>query len=151
MLWMGVIELSTSAWRNPIVLVLKPDNSVRFCIDFRAVNKIADFDAYSMPHTAVLLSRLGETRYVNALDLMKGYWQVLLRPQDKVKMAFATPKGLYQFKVMPFGLHGAAATFQRLVDTILSSCEDHVLAYLDDILIYSRTWEQHLIHLKRVL
>lgn len=64
------------------------------------------------------------------------------RPQDKPKTAFATPKGLFQFRVMPFGLHGATTTFQRLVDTILGPC--YVLAYLDDILVYSKTWDQHL-------
>lgn len=74
MLKLGVIEPSASAWRNPIVLVPKPDGSVRFCIGFREVNKIAEFDAYPMPRTDVLLSRLGEAQYIMAVDLTKGYW-----------------------------------------------------------------------------
>lgn len=75
---MDVIEPSTSAWRSPFVLVPKPDNTVCFYIGFREVNKIAAFDAYPMPRTDVLLSHLGETRYVSALVLTKGYWQVPL-------------------------------------------------------------------------
>lgn len=94
--------------------------------------------------------RLRMTWYITALDLTKGYWQVPLRPQDKPQTAFATPKGLFHFKVMLFGLHGAAATFQRLVDTVLGTCQDFVLAYLADILIYSCDWEQHLSHIARV-
>lgn len=147
---MGVIKPSVSAGRNPIVLVPKPDGSVPFCIDFQEINKIAEFDAFPMPRTDVLLSLLGEARFISTLDLTKGYWQVPLRLQDKPNTAYATLKGLFQFKVMPFGLNGAAATFQRLVDTVFSTCDDFVLAYLDDILIYSRTWEQHISHLTRV-
>lgn len=81
-----------------------------------------------MSITDVLLSQIGEAHFMSALDLTKGYWQVPLQSQDKRKMAFATPNGLFQFKVMPFGLHGVAATFQRLVDTILGPCEGYALA-----------------------
>lgn len=95
-----------------IVLVPKLDGSVRFCIDFREVNKLATFKAYLMLRADVLLSQLGEAQYMSALDLMNGYWQVTLRQQEKKKIAFATPKGLFLFKVMPFGLYGAADTFQ---------------------------------------
>lgn len=150
MLRMNIIKPSTSAWISPIALVPKPDNTICFCIDFWEVYKIAAFDAYPMPRTDVPLSHLGKTHYVSALDLMKGYCQVPLQPQDQKKTAFATLRGLFQFKVMPFGLHGAAATFQRLVDTVLSPCEGYTLVYLDDILIYSRTWNQHLIHFTQV-
>lgn len=97
-----------------------------------------------MPCTNILLSQLGEARFVSALGLTKGCWQVHLRAQDKKKTTFATPKGLYQFKLMPFSLHGAAATFQRLVITVLGPCEGFTLAYLDDILVCSRIWSQHL-------
>lgn len=86
---------------------------------------------------------------MSALDLTKGYWQVPLRPTDK-KTAFATLKGLFQFTMMPFGLHAAAATFQRLVDTILQPCKGFILAYLDNIIIYSRTWTEHLVYLQQV-
>lgn len=150
MLQLGVFEPSNSAWHSPIVLGPKPDGSIRFCIDFRVVNKLATFNAYPFRWTDVLLSQIGDARYMSALDLTKGYWQVLMREQDKPQMAFATPQGLFQFKVMPFGLHGAAATFQWLVDTILGPCHGFTLAYIDIIIIYSRTWADHLEHLRRV-
>lgn len=81
---------------------------------------------------------------------MKGYWQILLQPQDKENTAFTTPKGPFHFTWMPFGLHGAAATFQSLVDTVLNPCEKYTLTYLDDSVVYSKTWEEHLHHLHRV-
>lgn len=129
MLQLGVIESSTSAWRSPIILVPKPDRSIRF----REVNKVATFNAYLMPQADILLSQLGEASYIRALDLTKRYWQVPLQTTDKEKTAFATRKGPFQFTMMPFGLHGAAATFQRLMDTILRPCKGFTLAYLDDI------------------
>ncbi|XP_054846354.1 uncharacterized protein K02A2.6-like, partial [Eublepharis macularius] len=119
-----VIEPSRSAWRSPIVLVPKPDGTTRFCIDYRELNKVAQFDAYPMPRADVLVDHLGSARYLSALDLTKGYWQVPVRPADREKTAFATPRGLFQFKKMPFGLHGAAATFQRLEQVSVVMCLD---------------------------
>lgn len=97
-----------------------------------------------MPWADVLIESVGMARYLSTLDLTKGYWQVPLRPPGKEKTAFATPSGLYKFKVMPFGLHGAPAMFQRLMDTLLGDCTSFSLAYLDDIIIFSPSWEQHL-------
>lgn len=94
---MDIIEPSTSACRNPIVLVPKHNGTVWFCIDLQEVNKIATFDAYPMSRTDVLLSQLGEARYITALDLTKGYWQVPLQLQDKKKMAFVMLKGFFSF------------------------------------------------------
>lgn len=123
MLCLDVIEPSRSAWRSPIVLVPKPDDTIRFCMDYREVNKLATFDAYPMPQADILIGQLGQAQFLSALDLMKGYWQVPMRIQDREKTAFATPTGLFQFKHMPFGLHCAAAIFQRLVDRALEECE----------------------------
>lgn len=147
MLRLGVIEPSTREWRSPIVLVLKPDRSIRFCVDYREVNRLAQFDAYPMPQADILIGQLGRAQYLSALDLTKGYWQVPVRPQDRRKTAFATPTGLYQFKRMPFGLHGAASMFQRLVDRALEGCEGFARAYIDDIVVSSSTWAEHLDHL----
>lgn len=119
MLKLGIIKPSNSSLRSLIVLVPKPDGLVWFCIDFREVNKLAKFDTYLMPRTDILLSKLGNTLYMSALDMTEGYWQVPTREQDKQNTAFATPRDLFQFMVVPFGLHGSAATFQRLMDTIL--------------------------------
>lgn len=90
-----------------------------------------------MPRTDILVSQLGEATYMSTLNLMKGYWQVPLQLKGRENTAFATPKGLFLLVMMPFGLHGAAATFQRLVDTVLGPCEGFTLAYLDDIIVYS--------------
>lgn len=82
MLALGVIEASRNEWRSPIVLVPKPDGTTRFCIDYRELNKVAKFDAYPMPRADILLERLGAARYLSALDLTKGYWQVPVRTED---------------------------------------------------------------------
>ncbi|KAJ1169201.1 hypothetical protein NDU88_001107 [Pleurodeles waltl] len=107
MLDLDIIEPSQSPWCSPVVLVPKPDGSIRFCIDFRRVNSISQFDTYPLPRIDELLERLGKAKYMSTLDLTKGYWQIPLGPEDKEKTAFATPSGLYHFKVLPFGLHGA--------------------------------------------
>lgn len=151
MLKLDVIEVSQSAWRSPLVLVPKPDGSIRFCIDYREVNQIAQFDAYPMPRADLLIDQLGKAQYLSALDLTKGYWQIPVAEADREKTAFATPRGLFQFKRMPFGLHGAAATFQRLVDRALAQCGSFAWAYIDDIVICSPDWPTHLDHLRQVL
>ena len=116
MLELGVIEESHSAWSSPIVLVGKPDESFRFCVDYKKVNDVSWFDAYPMPRVDKLLDRLGTARFFSRLDLTKGYWQIPLSPESKEKTAFSAPDGLYQFRTLPFGLFGAPATFQRLMD-----------------------------------
>ncbi|XP_065407431.1 uncharacterized protein LOC135972648 [Chrysemys picta bellii] len=151
MLEMGVVEESTSEWRSPIVLVPKPDGATRFCIDFRKVNAISRFDAYPMPRVDELLERLGGAKYLSTLDLTKGYWQIPLTPNSRAKTAFPTPFGLFQFVTMPFGLHGAAATFQRLMNKVLQPHDQYAAAYIDDIVVYSLDWESHLHHLAAVL
>jgi hypothetical protein len=107
MLRMRVVEESHNAWCSPIVLVPKPDSSLHFCNDFRGVNDISLFDAYPMPRVDELLDRLGKARYISTLYLTKGYWQVLLVASSREKTAFSTPDGLYQYRVLPFGLHRA--------------------------------------------
>ncbi len=119
MLDLGVIEESHSDWASPIVLVPKTDSSVRFCVDYRKVNAVSKFDAYPMPRVDELLDRLGAARFYSTLDLTKGYWQIPLSPLSKEKTAFTTPFGLHQFITLPFGLFGASATFQRLMDKVL--------------------------------
>ncbi|KAG6933769.1 hypothetical protein G0U57_018464, partial [Chelydra serpentina] len=151
MLDLGVIEPSQSEWRSPVVLVPKPDGTRRFCIDFRRVNAVSKFDAYPMPRVDELLGRLGEARFITTLDLSKGYWQIPLDPASREKTAFATPTGLYQFTRMPFGLHGAPATFQRLMDRLLQPHRDYAAAYLDDVVVYSSQWEDHLERVAAVL
>lgn len=148
---LGVIEPSTSEWSSPIVLVPKKDGTLRFCLDFRKLNSVSKFDPYPMPRVDELVERLGRAKYLSTLDLFKGYWQVPLKPECKELTAFKTPFGHFQFRVHPFGLHGAPATFQRMMDQILQGTEMFAAAYLDDIFIFSQSWEEHLGHLQEVL
>lgn len=144
MLCLGVIEPSHSPWRSHPVMVPKPDGSVRVCIDFRKVNEVSRFDAYPMPVVPGLLQCLGQAQVLSKLDLTKGYWQIPLTPSSQEKTAFAAPQGLFHFTQMPFGLHRAAATFQRLMDQVLQNHTQYTAVYIDDIIIYSPTWDQHL-------
>ncbi len=150
MLEMGVIEPSRSEWCSPVVLVPKKDGTLRFCVDFSKLNAVSAFDPYPMPRVDELIERLGKAKYLSTLDLCKGYWQIPLTNTSKELTAFRVPSGLYQFTVMPFGLHGAAATFQRTMDCVLRGTEDFAAAYIDDVVVYSSTWEDHMEHLSDV-
>ena len=112
---------------------------------------ISQFDAYPMPCLDELIERLGPARFVSTLDLTKGYWQVPLTERAKSKTAFSTPEGLFQYTVLPFSVHGAPATFQRLMDCVLRPHREYAAAYLDDIVIHSISWELHVRHLEAVL
>ncbi len=104
-----------------------------------------------MPRVDELLDRLGAARFYSTLDLTKGYWRIPLSPLSKEKTAFTTPFGLHQFVMLPFGLFGAPATFQRLMDKVLRPHSAYAAAYLDDIIIHSNDWQQHMEHLRAVL
>lgn len=121
-----------------------------FCIDFRYLNSVSKFDPYPMPRIDELLERVGAAQFITTLDLSKGYWQVALASEAREMTAFKTPFGVFQFKVMPFGLQGAPATFQRLMDQVLRGL-DFAAAYLDDVVVFSQTWEDHVGHLETVL
>lgn len=144
----GIIEPSESEWSAPMVIVKKKDGSVRICIDYRRLNQVTKFDAYPMPRIDSILDSIGVAQFITTLDLAKGYWQVPMSPEDREKTAFTSPKGLYQFAVMPFGLSGAPATFQRLMDSILRGTEDFTGVYIDDVVIHSATWKEHLEHIE---
>ena len=146
-----MIERSISEWAFPIVLVRKKDGSMRMCVDFRHLNAVAEADAYPMPRVDDIIDSLGGARYLTTLDLAHGYWQVPVEVDSRSRTAFATPYGLFQFRVMPFGLHGAPAIFQRMMDQILQNSSDYAAAYLDDVVVHSTTWEDHIRHLRDVL
>lgn len=147
---LGIIRPSKSEWASPVVLLVKPDGSLRFCVDYRQLNKVSEFDSYPMPRVDDIFDRLGPARYITTLDLTKGYWQVPMAEDSKHKTAFTTPYGLYEFNVMPFGLHGAPATFQRVMDNMLQGQPD-TDAYLDDLTVASVDFRTHLRDLRLTL
>ena len=151
MLKQGVIQPSTSAWASPLVLVPKKDGNLRFCVDYRRVNAITKKDVYPLPRIDDILDTLGQAHYFSTLDLASGYWQIEMDPATKDKSAFTTHAGLFEFERMPFGLCNAPATFQRLMQAVLAGMEwKFCFVYLDDILVCSRTLEEHLDHLQQV-
>ena len=117
MLDMGVIRASRSPWSSPVVLVPKKDDSIRFCVDYRALNQVAQFNCYPMLRVDEILDSVGSAQFLSTLDLSRGYWQIPLAEDACAKTAFTTA---YEFTMMPFGLHGAPATFQRCMDTVLA-------------------------------
>ena len=145
-----IIERSKSPWSFPVVIVDKKDGTKRFCVDFRALNKITKTNSYPLPLIDDILALLGKARYFTSLDLKSGYWQVLMDDNDKEKTAFACHRGLFQFNVMPFGLTTAPAIFQELMARVLEGLDEFTVAYLDDILILSTTLEEHLAHIQHV-
>ena len=152
----GVIEPSSSPWASPVVLVRKNDGSLRFCIDYRHLNLVTKPDVFPLPRMDDLLDQLGQSKFFSTLDLASGYWQVKVHPDSREKTAFITHQGLYEFKVMPFGLRNAPAVFQRLMQCVLTGLNppegpDFVSVYLDDVIVFSRTLDDHLHHLSLVI
>lgn len=147
----GVIRESSSPWAAPIVLVKKKDGSWRFCADYRKLNAVTHKDAYPLPRIEESLTSLKGAQWYSTLDLASGYWQVEVDERDREKTAFATPMGLYEFERMPFGLCNAPATFQRLMQRCLGEfLNESLLIYLDDVVVYSSSFDQHLQDLDQV-
>ena len=120
MLAQGIVQPSRSPWASPIVLVKKKGGNVRFCVDYRKLNLVSKFDAYPMPRVDEVLESVGPARFISTLDLARGYWQIPMSEQSQEKTAFTTP----EFRVMPFGLHNAPATFQRMTNEVLYDCRE---------------------------
>jgi transposase InsO family protein len=151
MLKRDIIQPSESPWSSPVVLVKKKDGSWRFCVDYRKLNSISKKDVYPLPRIDDTLDCLKGARYFSSMDLFSGYWQIEVDEADREKTAFVTPEGLYQFKYMPFGLCNAPATFERMMDNLLRHLKWKMcLCYLDDIIVFSTDFEEHLSRLTAV-
>ena len=147
----GQIEESTSPWSSPIVLVKKKDNTMRFCIDYRRLNSITIKDAFPLPRIDEIFDQLYDATYYTKFDFKSGYFQVPLSEEDRPKTAFSTRDNHYQFTVLPQGITNGPATFQRVINHVLGPTRwKYALAYIDDVIIYSKTFEDHLIHLNDI-
>ena len=148
----GIIKESHSAWAAPIVLVRKKDGSLRMCVDYRLLNAKTHRDAFPLPRIDESFDAMRGSKWFTTLDLASGYHQIAMDESDQEKTAFVTPMGLYEFTRMPFGLSGSPATFQRLMQRCFGDqCYQTVLCYLDDIIIFSTTFDEHLERLEMIL
>ena len=146
------IEPSDSPWASPVVLVTKKDGSTRFCVDYRRLNALTTKDAYPLPRIDDSLRLLGNQQWFSTMDLASGYWQVAMSPDAKRKAAFVTNEGLFQFRVMPFGLCNDPATFECLMDRVLCGMRwSRCLVYLDDVISFGWTIAEALTRLEDVL
>ena len=148
----GVVRPSRSPWGASVVLAPKKDGTWRFCVDYRRLNEITVKDVYPLPRIDATLDQLGGSRFFTAMDLTSGFWQVGMRDEDAAKTAFITSDGLYEFTAMPMGLANSPATFQRLMDQVLGNRRfEYALVYLDDVMVHSTSFDDHMAHLESVL
>ena len=148
----SVIRPSNSPWASPVVMLKKKDGSLRFCVDFRQLNTATVKDAHPIPRIDDLIDALHGARWFSTIDLKSGYWQVPIQEWDNEKTAFRTSSGqLFEFNQVPFGLCKAPATFSKLMHHVLAGLHwETCLFYLDDIIVFTATWEEHLAHLRQV-
>lgn len=151
MLEQGVIAESQSPWAAPVTLVRKKDQTYRFCVDYRALNKVTVSDAFPMPHIDTILDGLRGATVFSSLDCASGYWQLPVDKESQQMTAFCTPDGLYECLKMPFGLKTAPASFSRSMNGILAPfIGKFVFVYLDDLLVFSSSLPDHVEHLRLV-
>ena len=146
-----IIRPSKSPWNCAVILVKKKDNSNRFVCDFRSLNDVTKKDSYPLPHIKDVIDQMEGARFWSTLDAASAYWSIPLAEEDKEKTAFSVPRGKFEFNRTPYGLTNAGATYQRMIDICLSGLPpDRVLAYMDDIVIFSKTYQEHLHTLETV-
>ena len=152
MLKNGIIEKSVSPWASPLVILKKSSGDLRICVDYRAVNAQTVKNSHPLPNITATLERLAGCRWFTSFDLVSGYHQIDVAPNDREITAFVSPYGLYQYRRLPFGLCNAGSTFQRVVDDLLQtlSVED-VVSYLDDFICFHKTFAEHLTGIRRIL
>lgn len=145
----GFIRHSSSPYSAPVLLVKKKDGTSRLCIDYRKLNAITVKDKFPLPRIDDILDCLYGAKFFSTFDLLSGYYQIAIAEKDKLKTAFSTREGHFEFNVLPFGLTNAPATFQKTMNSILKDILwKSAISYIDDIIIFSNSLEQHIIHLK---
>jgi predicted nucleotidyltransferase len=158
MVKLGVLVPSRSPYASNLLLVSKPDSSEptgkkdRVCASFVHLNKLTRRDSYPLPNIQLIFDSIGHSRWFTTMDLLSGFWQIMIKPEHRHKTAVITSRGLYEFVVMAFGLCNAPATFQRLMDAIvLPEYRDFIQTYIDDVLTHSMTFDDHLQHIEKTL
>ena len=146
----GMIQPGSGAWCSPCLMVKKADGGWRMCTDYRRVNAVTKGDSYPLPRIEDCIDAVGNSKFVTKIDLLKGYYAVPLTKRAREISAFVTPRGLYQYTVMPFGLKNSPATFQRLMNQVTSGLPN-CRVYIDDCVVYSQSWEEHMAHLRQLL
>jgi hypothetical protein len=155
----NLIKKSRSGWAAPIIIVKKKDNTPRMCVDYRALNKITKVISlnkitkvisFPLPLIDDLLALVGKAKWFTRMDVKSGYYQIEVKESDKEKTAFLCHKGLFEFNVLPFGLNSGPGLFSELVTEVLQGLDEFSAAYIDDILVFSETYEEHLKHIEQV-
>jgi hypothetical protein len=148
----GFIRPSASAWGCPALFIKKKDNSLRLCVDYRLLNAVTIKNKYPLPRIDILFDQLAGAKVFSKIDLHSGYHQIKIKPNDVPKMAFSTRYGLYEYLVISFELTNAPAYFMYLMNSVfMPELDKFVVVFIDDILIYSKTEEDHADHLRVIL
>ena len=150
----GIIEPASGPWSSPVVLVKKPEGAWRLCVDYRKLNAVTERSIFPLPPIRDILNMLGGSCYFSAVDIAQGFHRIPIKVEDRPKTAFIVPGhcggALYQYAMLPFGLCNAPSAFQRLIAEVLGGCTPFSTSYVDDILVFSGSWEEHLAHLDTV-
>jgi hypothetical protein len=152
LLYKGYIRPSSSPWGCPTLFVKKKYQFLRLCVDYRPLNDVTIKNKYPLPHIDILFDQLVDAKVFSKVDLCSGYHQIKIRPEDVPKTAFSTRYGLYEYLVMSFGLTNAHAHFMYLMNSVfMPKLNKFVVIFIDDILIYSKSEEEHVRHLRVIL
>jgi hypothetical protein len=152
LLYKGYIRPSSSPWSCPTLFVKKKYQFLRLCVDYRPLNDVTIKNKYPLPHINIIFDQLVDAKVFSKVDLCSGYHQIKIRPEDVPKTAFSTRYGLYEYLVMSFGLTNAHAHFMYLMNSVfMPKLNKFVVIFIDDILIYSKSEEEHVRHLRVIL
>eukprot|EP01088_Endostelium_zonatum_P003701 TRINITY_DN1489_c0_g1_i1.p1 TRINITY_DN1489_c0_g1~~TRINITY_DN1489_c0_g1_i1.p1 ORF type:complete len:1387 (-),score=354.22 TRINITY_DN1489_c0_g1_i1:3213-7373(-) len=146
-----VIEDSVSPWESPVVIIKKSDGTSRFCIDFRRINKVIEKDVFPLPNIDLVIRSFIGCKYFSKVDFTSGFFQIKIDEKDRKYTAFATKRGKYQFRCLPQGFVNSSSIFQRTMNLILAGLGwEYLVVYVDDILVFSKSFEDHLLHLRNL-